>query len=71
MDGHHSASSDTIRYASDEDRRKAELLAASIDAAIEDFEQHGPATAADVALILKELEAEWMAAGSMKTARSG
>ena len=37
MDGQHT---DSIRYASEEDRRKAEALAASLDAAMEDSVQN-------------------------------
>lgn len=56
MDGHGNS---TIRYASDEDRRKAEVLAASLDAAMEEFRRNGPATAADIERLLKDLDAEW------------
>lgn len=56
MDGHGNS---TIRYASDEDRRKAEALAASLDAAMEELERVGPASSAMVQQMLEELEQEW------------
>lgn len=50
---------DGIRYASEEDRRKAEVLVASLDAAMEELEREGPASAETVGRMMQELEQEW------------